>query len=88
MREAAGNTATSFPIARCEVCDKSVLLYLAFTDDSNQKRLCVHCDNPVESDLVWVTADQLEAEGYSIGAKPSKGGCGGGCGSGCATRGH
>lgn len=89
MREAAGNISSSFPIARCEACDKSVLLYLAYsTDNDQQQRLCVHCDSPVEADVAWVTADELEAEGYSIGTKPAKRACGSGCGGGCATRGH
>lgn len=83
MREAAGNLA-SFPIARCEACGKTVLLYLAYGADGQERRLCVHCDSLIDSALAWVTAEELEAEGYAIGAplaKPRGCGCGGG---GCA----
>lgn len=90
MREAAVNSS-SFPISRCKACGKTVLTYLAFGADGEEQRLCVHCDNLIESALAWVTAEELEAEGYSIGApstKPVGGGCGSGCGGACSTRGH
>lgn len=88
MREATGNLS-SFPIARCEACGKTVLLYLAYGADGQQQRLCVHCDGSIDSALAWVTAEELEAEGYAIGAPPAKrgGGCGCGSGGGC-TRGR
>jgi len=86
MREAAVNSS-SFPIARCEACDKTVLLYLAYGGDGQERRLCVHCDSSIDSALAWATAEELEAAGYAIGAPSAKrGGCG--CGSGGCTRGR
>jgi len=86
MREAALNTS-SFPTARCEACDRHVLTYLAFNDQDEEQRLCVHCDALIESELHWVTAAELEEEGYSVGAAPTRS-AGAGCGSGggaCGT---
>ena len=54
---------------------------------------CVHCDAPIIESLRWLTASELEAEGYEIGYRPddkpkSGGGCdSGGCGS-CSTKKH
>jgi hypothetical protein len=79
-----------FPTAGCEVCGKTVLTYIAFNSDGNQKRFCVHCDNSIKSGPKWVTADELALEGYQIGAPPAMKtgkGCGTGCGT-CSTRGH
>ena len=77
---------TSFPTARCDTCDKAVLTYVDIDDDGREMRRCVHCDGIVDAKLRWVTADELEADGYYFGAPPAKGGgCGGGgCGS-CST---
>jgi hypothetical protein len=89
MREAALNSS-SFPTARCRVCGKIVLTCVGRADDGGERRLCVHCDSLIESELVWVSAAELEAEGYFIGDPPARrggGGCGASCG-GCATRGN
>ena len=64
MREAAGNLS-SFPIARCEACGKTVLLYLAFGADGQEQRLCIQCDSLIELqiegpvDLAHAAATQL-----------------------------
>jgi len=87
MRETALNSST-FPIARCDACGKDVLTYLLIGDDRGAGRACVHCDNPVGSNLRWVSAEELTADGYQIGtaaARP-RGSCGGGCN--CSSRGH
>jgi len=89
MREAALNSS-SFPTALCPVCDKTVLTCVGLADDGGERRLCVHCDSAIESELMWVTVAELESQGYFIGDPPSKrkgGGCGSSCG-GCATRGN
>ena len=73
---------SSFPTARCAVCDRHVLTYVAFEGDV-ELRNCVHCDGVVEADLRWINASELEAAGYQFGAPaPSPGG---GCSSGCGT---
>ncbi len=87
MREPTLNAA-SFPVAHCERCDRKVLTYLGLSEAGGERRCCVRCDGMVESDLEWVDADDLEAEGYYFGSEPPKssgGACGSGCGS-CATR--
>jgi hypothetical protein len=76
-------TAASFPTARCDVCDKSTLTYVGLGEDGQERRLCARCDTLVASELEWVSADQLEAEGYYFGSPPRSNG--GGCGSGCGT---
>lgn len=92
MREAVPNTS-AFPTARCESCEKSVLTYVALNFNGEEARYCVHCDRAIAEELRWLTAAELEAEGYEIGYRPadkpkSGGGCdSGGCGS-CATRKH
>jgi hypothetical protein len=90
MRDPALSSST-FPIARCDRCDRSTLTYLALGQGGEQRRLCVHCDSVIDSRLEWITADQLEREGYQFGEPATRtgGGCGGGCGSGgCSTRGN
>lgn len=91
MREVVPDTA-AFPTARCESCDKSVLTYVALNFEGDEARYCVHCDRAIIEQLRWLTAAELEVEGYEIGYRPedekakSGGGCStGGCGS-CATR--
>jgi len=90
MPEAVLNSS-SFPTARCEVCDSYVLTYLSFNDHEQEQRLCIHCDGLIESELRWVTAQDLEEEGYSIGSSAAKrrgagcGSAGGTCGT-CSTR--
>lgn len=96
MREAVPNTS-AFPTARCAPCAKSVLTYVTLDERGDEIRCCVHCDGAIVEDLRWLTASELEAEGYEIGYRPqdkpedkpkSGGGCdSGGCGS-CATRKH
>ena len=89
MREDVPTTA-AFPTARCEPCDKSVLTYVTLDERGGEVRCCVHCDGPIVENLRWLTASELESEGYEIGYRPreekSGGGCSaGGCGT-CATR--
>ena len=77
--------SSSFPTAHCPVCDRVVLTYLDFADATELRR-CVHCDGALASELRWIKAGQLEAEGYYFGPPPaSGGGCGSGCGT-CSTR--
>jgi len=83
MREPSLNAA-SFPTAHCKACDKGVLTYIGLGEDGRERRCCVHCDAVVESELRWVGADELEADGYYFGAAPPRTG-GGECGSGCGS---
>lgn len=88
MRESALNSS-SFPTALCGNCARTVLAYLDYVDGRECRR-CVHCDSLIGPELEWVTAEELETEGYSIGVAPSPragGGCGSGCGS-CSVRKH
>jgi hypothetical protein len=85
MRELAVNTS-SFPLASCAACGKTVLTYVAFDAAGQEQRACVHCDRAVEGTLRWVMADELETLGYDFGAPPSRG-CGSGC-SGCSMSRH
>jgi hypothetical protein len=87
MPEAA-QISSSFPTARCDVCDRYVLTYVDF-DDVRESRRCVHCDGAVGADLRWINASELEAEGYQFGAPAaaSSGGCDSGCGT-CSVRKH
>ncbi len=80
MREPIPDTAV-FPMAVCERCGKAALTYLTLDASGGEARCCAHCDGPVSGELRWVSADELEAEGYYIGTPPprSEGGCGGGC---------
>jgi hypothetical protein len=90
MREDVPHTS-AFPTARCEPCGKSVLTYVTLDERGGEVRYCVHCDGAIVEQLRWLSASELEAEGYEIGYRPddkpkSGGGCdSGGCGS-CATR--
>lgn len=83
-------TTSAFPTAPCEPCGKSVLTYVTLDERGDEVRRCVHCDGAIVETLRWLTAPELEAEGYEIGYRPddkpkSGGGCDSGCGS-CATR--
>jgi hypothetical protein len=79
---APNQISSSFPTARCAVCDRYVLTYLSF-DGAAESRNCVHCDTVVSTDLRWINASELEAEGYQFGAPTAS--PGGGCSSGCGT---
>jgi len=57
MRESAPSLST-FPMARCENCGKSVLTYISLRGGERQ-RACVHCDTVVSGALRWVSADEL-----------------------------
>ena len=89
MREPVPDTS-SFPLAPCAPCGKTVLTYVALDGGGDEARFCIHCDGAIGSDLRWVTAAELEADGYEIGYQPGErteksGGCSsGGCGT-CAT---
>jgi hypothetical protein len=80
---------TSFPMADCAACAKSVLTYVTLDDEGAERRVCVHCDSPVGDTLAWVGPGELEQSGYYFGAPPAEGesakGCASGCGS-CAVR--
>jgi hypothetical protein len=75
---------SSFPTARCAVCDRYVLTYVALHGDL-ESRNCVHCDGSVGTELRWIGASELEAEGYQFGAPRAGGRCGSGCGT-CSVR--
>jgi hypothetical protein len=66
-----------------------VLTYIALDDDAAERRVCVHCDTPIQHDAVaWVSPGELEQAGYYFGPPPEegeKGGCSSGCGS-CAVK--
>ncbi len=83
---------SSFPMADCARCGKSVLTYVALDDDneSAERRVCVHCDTPIAENLKWVSPGDLEQAGYYFGPPPAegegeKGGCSSGCGS-CSVK--
>ena len=81
---------SSFPMADCTPCGKSVLTYVALDDDGAERRVCVHCDAAVGDSLKWVSPGELEQAGYYFGPPPandSEKSCGTGCGS-CAVRKH
>jgi hypothetical protein len=86
MRETIPNTS-AFPTARCEPCDKSVLTYVALDHNGDETRYCVHCDGAIVNSLRWLSAAELEAEGYEIGYRPSdeKTKSGGACSTGCGS---
>ena len=63
MRETVPNTS-AFPTARCEPCGKSVLTYVTLDERGDEVRCCVHCDGAIVEPLRWLTASELEAEGY------------------------
>jgi hypothetical protein len=83
--------SSSFPIALCGTCARDVLVYIALDEAERERRCCVHCDSEVaDAEIRWVTAAELETEGYYIGApsvRKAGGGCGGGCGT-CGTHAH
>ena len=75
---------SSFPMADCAPCGKSVLTYVALDDNGTERRICVHCDTPIAENLKWVSPGELEQAGYYFGPPPAegdKGGCSTGCGS-------
>ena len=79
--------SSSFPTARCETCGKNVLTYILLAGAGERLRACVHCDTPVGSDVRWVPANELAANGYEVGVStPRPRSCGGGCA--CSARGH
>ena len=81
--------ASTFPVAFCKGCGKSVVTCVALDDDGLERRMCAHCDAPIAVDIEWISATELESTGYYIGtpSAPRAGGCGGGCSSGaCGTR--
>lgn len=81
--------AASFPVAFCKGCGKSVVTGLTLDEAGIERRLCVHCDTPITTEIEWVSATVLESTGYYIGtpSAPRGGGCGGGCSSGaCGVR--
>ncbi len=84
--------ASAFPVAVCPACGRVVLLHVALDDAGRERRCCVHCDAPVDAEIRWIGAGELEREGYYFGPPPGKGGASGGCGSGgcgtCGTRAH
>jgi hypothetical protein len=85
----AEQISATFPVARCAACAKTVLTCVVLDDDGCEVRVCAHCDAPVQSDLEWIDAEELEATGYVIGKRPRPhaGGCSsGGCGSGACGR--
>lgn len=84
MREEVPSTS-AFPTAQCASCGKSVLTYVILDASGDEVRCCVHCDGPIAEALRWLSASELEAEGYEIGYRPREEKSGGGCGSGCGT---
>jgi hypothetical protein len=80
--------STSFPVARCEGCGKTVLTYVALDPDGAERRFCTHCDASVEGEPEWVSAEELESIGYYFGSRPpAGGGCGcGASGGGCSRK--
>jgi len=81
-------SSSTFPAARCEACGTLVLTHIAMRDAGRVERLCVRCDGPIQTDLTWLTAGELEQNGYQIevprraraGGEPAAGGgCGGAC---------
>jgi hypothetical protein len=79
---------SSFPMADCAPCGKSVLTYVALDDNGAERRICVHCDTPIAENLKWVSPGELEQAGYYFGPPPAegeKGGCSTGCGS-CSVK--
>jgi hypothetical protein len=83
-------SSSHFPTALCGTCARDVLVYVALDEAERERRYCVHCDSEVGAQLRWVTAAELEAEGYYFGPPPARqagGGCAGGCGT-CGTRAH
>ena len=84
MRDPVAN-ASVFPMALCEPCGRTVLTYVAITDGGEEARSCVHCDAPILGALRWVSAGELEEDGYYIGSHQANGCGSGGCGS-CSVR--
>ncbi|MGH7836916.1 MAG: hypothetical protein ACREQC_03725, partial [Candidatus Binataceae bacterium] len=78
-------TSSTFPAATCEACGKTVLTHLVFDDTGEAQRCCVSCDSPITSTLAWLSASELETQGYQFGAPRARSGgagSGGGCGGG------
>ena len=83
---------SSFPMAHCPQCEKSVLTYVVLDDDASEhreRRVCVHCDSPISDNVAWVGPGDLEQSGYYFGPPPAENetACNSGCGS-CAVKKH
>jgi hypothetical protein len=79
--EFASIGTSSFPVAYCATCDKTVLTWINLDHSGAEIRACVHCDGEVGPGLEWLAQSELEESGYYVGQRPKqKGGCGsGGC---------
>ena len=86
-------SSSTFPTATCEACGTVVLTHLAVVGDGKIARFCVRCDGPVKTEIAWLSAGELEQNGYEVlaadrtaRARGSFGvrGCGGGCA--CSTK--
>ena len=78
----------SFPTARRERCDKTVLTYLVLDVQGEECRRCVHCESPAGRAVQSVTASELTAYGYYFGSAlndRTDSRCGNGCGA-CSIR--
>jgi hypothetical protein len=65
--EDVGSDELQFVVGRCAPCDRDVLTYLAVAaDDRPERRLCVHCDQPVEHQIRAATEDELPSHGYGL----------------------
>ena len=71
-------TDAEFAAGFCPTCERDVLTHSAFDAAAFEIRLCVHCDGPVDVEMVRGT--ELTMQGYQV-VEPR--GCGGGkCGRG------
>jgi len=56
-----------FVVGHCTPCDRDVLTYLDPIDsEGSDRRLCVHCDQPVDRELRPASEDELPAHGYGL----------------------
>lgn len=78
--------SVDFTLGLCDTCDREVLTYVDYANE-DERRLCVHCDAPVDSALRVTQGKELASTGY--GEVSDGGGCGsgGGCSSGGCRRG-
>jgi hypothetical protein len=81
--DAVGFSSVEFATGHCSTCGRDVLTHAAFDEAGIERRLCVHCDLPIEVEMTKGSA--LSAYGYDV---IEERGCGsGGCGSGrCGRR--
>jgi hypothetical protein len=88
MSSPTTDEASRFPVARCEVCGRPVLTYLALDDELNERRYCADCDSPLFDEPERISAEQLEETGYTLQGQRKTGGCsgGGGCGGSCSVK--